>query len=453
MADERHVSFGLSGLGSVWSVDDAWFEGSHTSELPALPIVEEIHFDECDNDYRKLLEAIASRESQVEDMGPIALKIELEYLKVLAKLCWENNLCLTLCNFEHFEKEQHIINREKTAVLLDIRYDDFQRTDKESPVPDEQYEPENYGYLLLADLLKGKRPRADIFFVTSRAELARKVRLMHKTAPGWWPLRTIPYISKFSDLLTDDTDTLEDELKAFITYFKQGIDNDPLKEFSNALLKAQSFPHPERDFATVPDDFPLKSLFMSDAGQEYENESFKALYMPNLGGRGDRDLLTRIFISHLRHAGVRAEAKVDGTFKLPVAPGMLFVLCLLDLHNTLEFDDETTTLNLKAGDLRGVAEIFIPLRTPNEFKAAFFTRETNEGSVNALRRLLGCKETVFRKHVNADSETVDPLIDRWKANRMTSSGKHYNILAKPIFDDSGLTVTWEYALSPADPDI
>lgn len=452
MAEEHVAEFGLSGWGTVWSVDDAWFEGSNPNKGDrALPIAEEISFDECGRDYQKLLDALARRWEEREDLGEVLLGDEFNYLKVLAQLCEEHHLYLRLCNFEYFETHyQTEINEEKSIILLDINYADFQRADKMSPVAKEQYSAENYGYLLLADLMKGELPRARTMFLTSFETLAKGVEDRHQAMSDWIPFKYIPSMSKSSD--STSKVSREDQLRAFIKNFKRRVEKDPLREFSNALLRAQSFPHPAPDIAAkVPPDFLLRAAFMVDGGQEEECESFKALYMldQKSGGKSGRDLLTRVFTRHLEYAGVEVDVSGAETFRLPVEPGMLFILCLIDFHKELNLD-APIQLELSNRGATGSAMMTIPLNDHEEFRSTFLTREAEHGAVSALRRLLGCKPTVFENSVDETSGEFASFVERCTQNRMTSNGRHYKLMMEPSFNKHGLTITWEYACSPED---
>jgi len=443
---ELSASFGDERWASVWSVDDAWFEGSSTGTSRSLSIADEISLKH-DGDYDGLLNAIRERR-EAENLDEVTLKTEFDYLETLVQLCKENSFRLVLCNFEYFEKEYSRANSGKTAVLLDINYSTFRRSDKKSRITGETYTANNYGIFLLADLLNGQRSRADIFFVTSYPKQADSVRSTNRINPLWWPLKAIPFISKASTQ-PDDPLKLKDELDAFAKYFKQGIEKDPVRVFSYALLQAQAFSHPEPDIDTaIPSDFPLRGEFMLDGGGGLECESFKALY--NTDGtekaRGGRYLLTRIFRKHLEYAGINVSVD-EGTFKLPVEPGMLFVLCLADLHRSLNLREETIELKLKKNGSRAVARMNIPLRNSESFAAAFFARETDRGeSVNALRRLLACKERVFQKAIEVDQPQAQELIAKWTKPRLIvgENARDYAVLMKPIITSGTLTIEWEY---------
>src|ERR1700755_515874 len=145
MADPKFLPLGQSGLATVWSVDDAWFEGSGHDWGDSLD-------DEIGLEGTKSLEAL---EQKMVSVPGITLNGDARYLLHLTELCIARRCNLILCNFEYFEEKFAKANNAGNAVLLDVNY---------TKAAEQQSE---YGVHLLARSLQGKRFRGDVFFVTS----------------------------------------------------------------------------------------------------------------------------------------------------------------------------------------------------------------------------------------------------------------------------------------------
>ena len=450
MVELKQVSFGSESWASVWSIDDAWFEGF--GAVNSGSIEEEIKLTACNSNYDQLLAAIDERTTKSEVYGEVKLKTEIEYLRVLAQLCKENNLRLRLCNFEYFETNyDEEINWGKTAVLLDVNYANFQRSDKKSS-SGELFTANDYGVFLLAKMLDGERSRAEIFFVTSFGGTVEKVLVDHRKTEKWWLLRTIPVISKASMEITEGI-SLQDELSYFVKHFKQGIERDPIKEFSQALIYAQSenlsHPEPADMSLMIPSWFPLRDAFLKDVVDG--SDSFKALYHVEGGAsrKGKRNLLTFIFKRHLEYSGVKLSTR-EANFRLPVNPGMLFILCLLDLHRTLGVNDESLQLEIEQNGNRGLARMEIPLRSDEstKFESAYYCRDKRRGAaVSALRRLLACKLDVVQGSLGKRNPVSQTLATEWGVEEYVSEDL-YPLLMQLAITNRSIVLTWEFETSP-----
>lgn len=149
MADPKMQFFGQIGMPTVWSVDDAWFEGANDYS-PVIPDV--IALEKGDSSVEELKCTIEKKENDAVPWGDLLL------LKHLVSLSFEYKFNLVLCNFEYFEKNFIEAINPRNAVLMDINYDKAEQ------------DKNNYGVHLLAKVLQGNRPNGDVFFVTSYRE-------------------------------------------------------------------------------------------------------------------------------------------------------------------------------------------------------------------------------------------------------------------------------------------
>ncbi len=387
--------FGSTGLRTVWSVDDAWFEGDETHDpvTDMMPPDLQLGMTE-DTRHRELMHG------RLQDLttwlnqkpGPPGSSSYLEYklLRKLAAGCAINQCDLCLCNFEFFARFfADRMNRAGNAILIDVCYE--KRADPFA------WEAGEHGVHLLADRLGGRRPLADIFFVTSTPGTARDIVGRHRADPAWWPLQGIPGLDKAGD--TDG------ELDAFFQYFIAGLDRDPVRRLVQTLVRAYRLPVSDREKITHPGlkqpggepdidpSLPLRDLFV----RLHDVQSVKALYHDRNAEKDDGAgntyvLKTEALQAHLEQAGIATDVASNGPsdLTLPVAPGLLFLLPLVRFVRTLEEGQRRCELDVRGGGPTGrLVVLRVPMRSPRSFGYAV---ETGGGGVSleAFRQLLGC---------------------------------------------------------------
>jgi hypothetical protein len=167
---------------------------------------------------------------------------------------------------------------------------------------------------------------------------------------------------------------------------------------------------------------------------------------------GKRNLSTLIFKRHLEYSGLRLNTR-EATFRLPVNPGMLFILCLLDLHKELAVNEESMQLEIEQNGDRGLARLEIPLRPdgPNRFKSAYYTRDKRRGgAVSALRRLLACKLDVVQASLDKQNPLTHSLSTDWGVKEYVEEDL-YPVLMQLAIEDRGIVLTWDFETGPESP--
>ncbi len=428
MAKEKKSTLSSKNLyrPQIWSVDDAWFEGG----LDSVPSIDSYLNLEDIHTVESLVTTIEKLEKHVAEVGSgwPAAEADMQYLKQLATICQKHDFSLLLCNFEYFDTHFNSANVQRSAILLDVNY--YQGT---------LYETQGYGAHLLAEKLSGLRPRADIFFVTAEPETLRNLTSSKAGNAKWWPVRTVPFVNK--------GDRLDAELQAFADYFEQGLRREPLKEFAQALLRAQTegFSHPETFDLTkkknrcVPEDFLLRESFFPY--QDLEIESVKALYdypSGTINGEGTRRISVKIFAEHLRLGNIKVVQSGDSKFRLPVQPGILFIMHLVKFFQ--DWDADEIELSVNNQGTTGEASINIPVQRPEVLEEALFTGGGK--STESLRGLLACKKDIF---IDVLPEGIEQASKWTKPEPISSSRtKVYRRVVQQSFTTNAIKLSWTY---------
>ena len=465
---------------TIWSVDDAWFEGSSSDDFTAQANEQNYSIADYElgvsfvdsnsttknEDTRLLNNSIESsltwdqtrnkikvREASSE---PIILQGEWLYFKTLFRLCYSHQIQLVLCNFEYLEQAFHICNRTNNAILVDIQYD-------KAP-PD--YSAQYYGIDLIAQLLNGQRNYADIFFVTSFQNTIRERIEQNENSSIWWVMRTLPFVSKsYHDA---DTKNLEQELNRFFNYYTEGAKlslNQSIEELWNYLVEChlEDFTHPFL-FDDIPENFFLKEYF--NPWNDDHAESFKAIYRyedpPTLPRpKGVRKILIDILKSHLDYLKIKINitknVPPDNNYlKLPVQPGMLFFINLLYfLHRLNEKREHVIDLEIDNSGTQGIATLRIPLnpeKNPEALKQSVVTG--NRKTMEAFRSLVACKELLQFTSEEGKTLTLvsddfrdktNSLIKTWQANKLVDGHERiYYQLIDYKFEGHNLFLSWVY---------
>jgi len=469
MTEPRACFIGEETNKTIWSVDDAWFEGG-ASEVNAIAAYEigiarvngrhtqKIVFGigtEYELSWDEMQTKIEARQQHSQE---IVLAGDWLYFRSLYQLCFQHKIKLVICNFEYLEKTFDRANRKNNAILIDIQYDQAPK----------DFSAQHYGIELIANLLDGFRSRADLFFVTGYSDTLQKKIEENKNDPKWWVLRTLPYVSKAQ--YEREITNLETELKCFFAYFTQGIQtslNQFIEELWNPLIESHVniFSHPS-SLSDIPQDFFLKECFTPWTCDRIE--SFKAIYhyeMPQLypKARGSRKLLIDILQKHLDYLKIKInivnkKPETTNYVKLPVQPGMLFFINLFYfLHRLDENEEHTIDFEIDNSGLEGKATLRIPLdpeKNPQALKESVITG--NRKTMEAFRSLLACKELL--KFTSDSGKTLnlisDHLIDEaselvktWKTNKLVSEhDRIYYQLIDYEFINHDLLLSWTYDL-------
>jgi len=435
----EHRAFGDNELlPTVWTVDDAWFEGAGLHGLAILPrIPGEV------KSLQGLTDALKDKRFAKEGF-------DCELLRLLASLAQDRSCNLVACNFDYLEDNDNFerIDRERNAVLVDLRYEKYAATAPER-FPEGG---EGYGVYLLKHLLAGRRCKGDFFFVTGYPEIVRRILDKYREDGSWWPIRCVPVVIK--------DERIEDELKCFFSYFLQGVYRDPVKEFAHALLRTNPLEASRRKRLGHPnsptdilDDFPLRSAFVTDYADTNGMESFKALYFyegNDVDGKGERWIAPSAFREHLAEATITVDVSGATPFLLPIQPGMLFVICLIRFCKALDGGVRSMTIRVtKREGGGGAAVLEIPLDKDKQDGLRIGLETAHEGgAIDALRSLLSCDRQCFVKEVGTDGQLVADTV--WvRPSPVGRAGQSARRIYAPVinktFQEGRLCLSWEWS--------
>jgi len=431
---KRKVCFiGQTHLPSIWSVDDAWFEGvghflSINDELGLEQnvIYRESDLLKCylafDELFNKIEERKAYSQQEINSFG------DFIYLQELSKLCSLHHLGLVLCNFEYLDGYFSEIDTVNNAILVDVNYSNAERGGAE-----------NYGIRLLANLLNGKRPRADIFFVTSYPHEIETTRRSNRENSKWWIMRSIPYVSK--------GEKLHLELDAFVKFFLEKVQRDIFRDLSDSLVQAnqENFSHPESIERDIPENFIFKEYFLYESNRYLARESFKGLYHYNSGtldGLGERQISLPILRKYFNFCGIHLDITTDSHswLFLPVQPGILFLLNLLKYLSALEESQVALTINSQNDYQQATLEVPLNLnKNPEALKMAIVTGGGQ--ATEFFRHLLACRKNTFLNSAS-NRDSAQKCATLWKRPEPLNFTTVYKALVDYEFTEKSLTIYW-----------
>ena len=352
--------------------------------------------------------------------APLAPLLELELLSRLIELCSSKGIGLTICNFASLEADfESTINSPHNGLLLDVRNSEAATIEAAN----------TYGIDKLADLLDGKRPKADICFITQLpAFRTRKYISDQKNRSKWWPLLTVPFIQKDETYLKPDVDS-------FFAYFTEGRSFEPAQQMARFLVENErTHPSPQKP----PSAFPVPLANSTD------EESFKALYFWDSNTEnsfGKYAIRLDAVVSHLQLLGVNSTAPRDCqvTFYFPVQPGGVFLLLLRafvdSIRSTNGVEDVGT---IEVGVEHSVAYIQIPLTgdLASRIKARLLATDGGRGTTR-LKELL-------RFDVQAVADEFGLGKAPWPGHPRPVgwSKRTPYLVVDPIFFEDSIRLTW-----------
>lgn len=388
---------------TIYSVDDAWFEGVPMSQIEdAAYMSVQQTVDICNEmGLTELITEIDSMTNEGFDFG--YLKSDITYLKLLSSACEANKINLALCNFEYFEKEFDQLNQHDNAFLLDINY-----TLKNE---------ENYGIHLLIRLLQGYRPSAEIVFVTGMGYdiIESTIKDSSEDDSKKWIVRSRPMILKYPE------EKLGCEINCFINYWLHhyksvGLLYGSFVEIVNANVNGEKgkLMHPEGndllsdDAKKIHHCIPLINEFLS--GDEPDNDSFKALYNAK-ERKSFYPISQRILEEHFKYIGLNVKEISSSDAEKPIKipqPGIFFLILL---KYFIIHADITVIDNISYDNKNQTGTITLKLREPIEFKIALEASLNFGESIASLKMLLSGYFKDFLAKLKLPKPHDDKMID------------------------------------------
>lgn len=409
--------------GVIWSIDDGWFTGEQSLDAQlqlALSISKELN---------ELKGKLLDNPNFHRNFG---------YLQTLVELCLQHGFALGLGSFEYFQKEFEGIDSHESAVLLDVR---------NPHSGDEQVPAESYGVYLLHELLKGSRPKSDIFFVTAYPDNVQQT-LQHKDRqndPTWWHLLSTRVISKHNG-------ELKEVLNTFFENFANRLNNqDRFRELASSLIderrKGGDHTHPQtvEQLKEKHPHLPLLSSFLS-AESTMEGaglQSYSALYHAPASSNqeiphGVYPISSNLFSDHIRYLGVRLEVKEDREFLLPAMPGLVFVLYFCRFVQSLNPPVPDASLSFMRESNEDRACLSVSLNDTGKFRASVMGSEVLGRATKWFKRTLrGEGRFVLKLAERADSEEV-PWVEF-----SIKKAKIYPLLVEPTIAVEGIMLKWK----------
>lgn len=458
MAEARCKYYGSPTHPTVWCVDDAWFEGYDRKRpgTTTTALLKQLGFESKERlGNESLVDLITALEVAQSDPN-IANKLDIDAsydftnLLSISKLCRNYSLRLALANFEYFDNYFQDINRPRSALLLDVGY---MASDYDDVIRN------FYGAQLLAKKLKGRLLHVDAAFFTSPAragDLSVEFERLIEGKRTWeaveardaWPLLRMPFVVK--DKIVNA------RLEAFLQYFSTLHRRPPLELVVDSVLAAYDIKYAHPDKQEEIDGVLLDYWYQSLPSAEQAIESFKALYYYEPGtshGFGTRNCVVACLVKHLEWAGFQVElgngTTSDTTFKLPVQPGVRFLILLLRFLETCTTPEVKLNILVPSHGLRATMEIGIRMDGIEAFEAAFLSNDGGP-SVKILRRLIFCDKQIVYDYA-ADKSKAKKLVEEiWvhPAPLQNREGARilYAPVVRPAFDIEKkiLRLSWEF---------
>jgi hypothetical protein len=429
---------------TVWSVDDAWFSqdnaaatglvdfycsGSLGLEMTDFVGQPATTFSRMSQALERLL-SISDSGTESRFMG------DFPVLSELVSQCENHRVRLALCDFEYFEKHFRQIDRQTSAVLLDVH--------------NAHLDDNSHGVVLLHKLLEGRRFKGDIFFFTARKEETLERIEANATDDTWWPLRYVPLVVKGDP--SGGEAAFSRDLAAFLRYFRQGDHREPLRFLLDSAIRAQEFPHPsDGQLETLLDFFPLQAEHVR-AGAE----SFKALYYDDPAskkgtGVGTREIKPNFLRELLAYAGVELTCapSVSTNLRLPASPGVLFIFNLVRFCHSFDSPD-SRKVSLKTERLaqprREKATLTLCVPDARALEAAWMLDRGGGTSTSCFRDLLGCSEEALTTLCRTEAEKS--IVRSWaNESRLGRRSSVPLVRIRPRFSDENtcVAIEWEFA--------
>lgn len=270
-------------------------------------------------------------------------------------------------------------------------------------------------------------------------------------------------VRKFRICSTESIDTLASE-----TLRAQFGKRD---ETGRRQLEMPEIGHPLRP-SHVPDKILLSEQLKADL------ESYKTLYYiagsdlaVEINKKGgihqayndfDRRLMSvPLFAELLRRFNISLSHDLgdDAKIQLPIAPGALFVICLVDFLENAKINEVFLSSGVWQG--RDGVELRIQLNNPIRFESAIMTGHDSsnigEGgtSVAAFRRLLACKKDRFKELIAGEaSEAEKNRIGDWPPQPLPmgeGNSQVYWAILKWRVEGSTLIIWWPSATGGREP--
>lgn len=257
------------------------------------------------------------------------------------------------------------------------------------------------------------------------------------------------------------------------------LQNESLPKLASELMRAQfgkrddtgrrrlempEVAHPLNP-ADVPNDILLSSQFKADL------ESYKALYYlatndlaDEVNRKGgiqqayddfDRRLISvSLFAELLRRFNIHLSADLDDDAKIqfPIAPGALFVICLVDFLNNASIKEVCLSHNTWQG--RAGVELRMEIADTVRFESAVMTG-SGGSSIAAFRRLLACKKDRFKELIAIEtSEAEKNQIEAWLPQSLPLGEGHSPVwwaILKWRVESATLIVWWPSATGGREP--
>lgn len=399
MRKPRVIFIGLKDYHTVWSVDDAWFEGTNIDER------EEIGGDSIiggllelkGNRERLSFTEIKNRIEELEKaLNEDGLADQLWYntgdvycFRYLIDTCEKHDTSLAFCNFEYLENNFRDINKASSALLLDVHYTRHSDSDL-------------YGVHLLKRLLERKRFRGDVFFWTQWKKLVDDTTDYNIVECDWWPLKYIPIVPKMTGA-TMDLSRFIASLDAFLTYFRSRFqDNVAWRKLAESLEEACNYGDYNNGHINSLDEITDVLFPLLDSYQKTNNpqRSFTALYYanPERPGEVDRKVDSKVLKDLFEYAGYPLHCDNNIEVFLPIMPGMIFILNLFDFIKSMGgatiLGDKSIKLEVSRDEHHESYRILIPVPDVLQFEAAYHTR-SNGQACRALRAVNSCNPARF----------------------------------------------------------
>jgi len=172
---------------TIWSVDDEWFEGHMGSSNQTTGIIPALFGTSPPEvaSFGEIAQKLRSSTGSNVILSPNDVKTMKDLVKFCRKQTFSVDLCF--CNFQYFSKNFSLLDSPFNLLLVDINYTNMR-------------DPECFGVKLVAELLKGRRPTAEIAFLTGRDKRPIEYARDRLTGdPSWWPVVKLQTILKDSD--------------------------------------------------------------------------------------------------------------------------------------------------------------------------------------------------------------------------------------------------------------
>jgi hypothetical protein len=401
---------------TVWAIDDGWFTGEQSLDAKL-----------------NLAISISGKLGELNDAiaGKTTFDRNFTYLKTLLEFCLQHELSLGLGSFEYFSREFTQIDGYQSAVLLDVRY----------PVKGEDQKlAATYGVYLLHKLLNGKRPKSETY-PDNVLELLEERR----DTPSWWPLLNSRVMSKLDP-------NLKNLLNPFFENFaSRGNVEDRFCELARCLIHERragddhTHPQDAEELRTNHQHIPLLASFLNveDIEKGTGVESYSALYHTSIATHltkkpGVYPISTQVFDEHCRYLGVRVDVKENRRFRLPIQPGLVFILFFCRFVLSLKAPQPTPTLSFIREGNEERAILSINLKDNRAFRASVLGSEEQGRATRWFKRMLRGEGKFVFKLADYDYASVP-----WLESIPIKEEKIYPLLVEPAITSEGNELKWK----------